>query len=387
MPTATAHYDRAELINRAQRAGSVREMFRAISGPMRRLVDFDAAIWLATDPATSLPVAPTRAENLGAFRGLSGLAGREACRRVWELEFGFEDINLYAELGRAQTPAAALRASTGDHPTRSARFREVLGPAGFGDELRVVFRVDGEPWAAVALMRAADAPPFDARETALLAGLSAPLAEAVRDHVRRAAADAAHFRRGPGLLLFDAAGELVCVNDHARDWLDELDPDAASDNAFGVRLPLVVMTTLMQARAIAEDRDDRHARVRMRSHATADWLVCHASTLRDANGQPGQTAVVIEPAPASEIAPLLSAAYGLTPRELDITGLVARGASTAAIAATLQLSAHTVRDYIKTIFEKVGVSSRGELVAKLFAEHAAPRHFAPGARDAVDAPH
>jgi hypothetical protein len=34
-----------------------------------------------------------------------------------------------------------------------------------------------------------------------------------------------------------------------------------------------------------------------------------------------------------------------------------------------------VRDYVKAIFEKVGVSSRGELVAKLFAEHYAPTHL------------
>src|SRR4051794_32523728 len=123
MPTATAHYDRAELISRAQRAGSVREIFPAIPGPMRRLVDFAAAIWLATDPATSLPVAPTRAENLGAFRGLSGLAGREACRRVWELEFGFEDINLYPQLRRAQTPPAPPPARTRGPPPPRARLR------------------------------------------------------------------------------------------------------------------------------------------------------------------------------------------------------------------------------------------------------------------------
>ena len=32
---------------------------------------------------------------------------------------------------------------------------------------------------------------------------------------------------------------------------------------------------------------------------------------------------------------------------------------------------------MKAIFDKVGVSSRGELVAKLFAEHYAPLHLDP----------
>ena len=41
-------------------------------------------------------------------------------------------------------------------------------------------------------------------------------------------------------------------------------------------------------------------------------------------------------------------------------------------------------DYIKGIFEKVGVSSRGELVARLYAEHHAPVHLAPGTLDRVD---
>ncbi|MGQ0479684.1 MAG: LuxR C-terminal-related transcriptional regulator [Pseudonocardia sp.] len=47
------------------------------------------------------------------------------------------------------------------------------------------------------------------------------------------------------------------------------------------------------------------------------------------------------------------------------------------MARHLHLSPHTVRDYVKAVFEKVGVTSRGELVAKLFAEHYAdPMHDA-----------
>jgi DNA-binding CsgD family transcriptional regulator len=91
--------------------------------------------------------------------------------------------------------------------------------------------------------------------------------------------------------------------------------------------------------------------------------------LFDPEGEPGSVAVVIEPAHGEEIAPIIVEAYALSPREQEVTRLIARGAGTAEIAATLFVSPHTVRDYVKAVFEKVGVSSRGELTAKLFAEH------------------
>ena len=78
---------------------------------------------------------------------------------------------------------------------------------------------------------------------------------------------------------------------------------------------------------------------------------------------------------ASEVVPIIIDAYGLTEREQQITTLIARGATTTDIDDELFLSAHTVRDHVKTIFRKVDVTSRGELVAKLFAEH-----FEPGYR-------
>ena len=328
-----------ELIERAGRAGSVRELFAAASARLRGLVPHDAAVWMATDPATILPTAPTRAENLGEF------GGRDACVRLWELEFLVEDVNLYNDLAHADRPAASLQAATNGLPERSTRYREFLWPHGYGDELRGVLRVHGNAWAAVTLFRSEGL--FDAAETELIASLSEPLGEAVRDHAQPAPPGAPPPDRGPGLMVFDATGELVSMNDDALAWLDELAGDIGGDDRFGVRLPMTVLSTLMRARAI------------------------------------GDTALVIEPAAPAEIAPLVTQAYDLTLRERQITELIARGHGTGEIAARLHLSAHTVRDYVKAIFEKAGVSSRGELVATLFAEHYAPLHLDPNGLDAV----
>jgi DNA-binding CsgD family transcriptional regulator len=82
--------------------------------------------------------------------------------------------------------------------------------------------------------------------------------------------------------------------------------------------------------------------------------------------------VVIEPATAAEIASILLEASALTPREREVTRLLARGLATADVADALTLSHHTVRDHIKSVFEKVGVSSRAELVATLSTNHPSP---------------
>ena len=183
--------------------------------------------------------------------------------------------------------------------------------------------------------------------------------------------------RGPGLLVFGPDGELVSINEEALAWLDELAGELGGEVDFGVRLPMVVLSTLMGARA------NGRARARLRS-SSGRWLACHASCLRDAGGAFGDTAVVIEPAKLSEIVPIITAAYELSPRERDITQLIARGLGTADIADRLLLSAHTVRDHVRAIFDKVRVSSRGELVAKLFAEHYAPVHLDPEGLERVE---
>lgn len=52
----------------------------------------------------------------------------------------------------------------------------------------------------------------------------------------------------------------------------------------------------------------------------------------------------------------------LTPREEQVVALVAEGLSNREIAQELALSEHTVKKYVFRIFEKLGISSRVELV-------------------------
>jgi len=85
------------------------------------------------------------------------------------------------------------------------------------------------------------------------------------------------------------------------------------------------------------------------------------------------TAVIIEAARPHELAPLIADAYSLTERERAITQLVVHGLGTQAIARRLHISPWTVQDHLKSIFEKVDVSTRGELVARIFFDHYAPR--------------
>ena len=98
----------------------------------------------------------------------------------------------------------------------------------------------------------------------------------------------------------------------------------------------------------------------------------HASRLRAADAE-GRIAVIFEEARPSEIAPLIVVAYGLTKREGEITRLVLRGLSTAEVSRELHITPNTVRDHFKSIFDKVGVRSRRELVGQVFAQQYQPR--------------
>ncbi|WP_280496731.1 LuxR C-terminal-related transcriptional regulator [Nocardia asiatica] len=333
-------------------------LFAETSARLRRIAPFDAAVWVATDPINGLTTAPVRVENLH----------EGGCGTYWESELFAEHVNLFRDLARAPVPVAGLREVTGDQPSLSPLYRSFMCPRGFEDELRAVLRVDGQPWGQLSLFRERGREPFRAADIELVNALSTPMARRLRSFAQPSQPSAARLAEAPGMLLFDQTGGLVSLDDEARHLLAQMPPGPTKPTATGIELPLPVwiLSTAGRARLTGES-----SRIRIRS-GTGRWLVCHASCLRDADGRPGMTAMVIEPAKPSEVMSLVVAAYELTAREWEVTELIARGLSTGDIAAQLFLSAHTVRDHVKAVFDKVGVTSRGELVARLFTDHYEP---------------
>ena len=72
----------------------------------------------------------------------------------------------------------------------------------------------------------------------------------------------------------------------------------------------------------------------------------------------------------------------LTRRELEVVQCAAKGKTNQAIATELGLSQHTVKNYLFRAFEKLGVSSRGELLFYL-----ATRGHAFGTKQKADEPY
>jgi DNA-binding CsgD family transcriptional regulator len=219
----------------------------------------------------------------------------------------------------------------------------------------------------LALMRGADSAPFSPADAMLVAAVTRHLAEGLRRAVLLTRAAPGSREEGDdvaSVVVLAPDGSTAFTDEVAAAWIEELGGNGS--------VPSVVTAVAIQARTVAAGQapDGRIARARVRT-ASGRWLVVRASALGDEPD--AQVAVMIEPARPHELAPLVADAYRLTERERAVTQLVARGLPTDAIARRLRLSPWTVQDHLKAIFEKVGVATRGELVARVFFQQYAPQ--------------
>jgi DNA-binding CsgD family transcriptional regulator len=302
-------------------------------------VPFDGGCWHTVDPATLLITSH--------WTNLSG----DGFPMIVENEYRHDDVAKFASLAGRRLPASALDAGSAGSSLRFPAYRE----RGWGSELRASFDLDGETWGAVMLLRGRDLPSFSEAEAGLVASLGRQVAYALRLSLATAVAGTASpGPEAPGIVVLDGSGELESATIAAGAWLGELERAA---------LPPALLSVAASARD-----GDGGARARLRT-PSGRWVVLHGSRLDES----GRVGVVVEPARAPEVAPLLASAYGLTRREREILREVLHGRSTAAIAASLHLAPYTVQDHLKSIFAKTGSGSRAELVARLFFEQFEPR--------------
>jgi DNA-binding CsgD family transcriptional regulator len=338
---------------------SAQELVEGVADELRAVMPVDALIVAATDPDTLL--------GLGA--GVVHEMPQSMCSPFWEYEFEVPDFNKFTDLAHGPRQVADLHAATGGRPERSARWRELRRHIDADAELRATFNAGGRSWGLLHLNRAGTARGFGDDEVAFVETIAPIVGRALRlsliAHPAQSAAT-----RGPGMAIIDPDTRVVSATPEALAWFEDLESVyRLHDPGLGMGVPSEVLVAAHEARArAATGATPAATRTRARTRSGV-WLLIHASCLHGADGAAADAAVVIEPAKASEVAPLIVDAYELTPREVDVTRALARGLTTNEIARELHLSRYTVQDHLKAVYEKTGVSSRGELVAKMFADH------------------
>jgi DNA-binding NarL/FixJ family response regulator len=189
-------------------------------------------------------------------------------------------------------------------------------------------------------------------------------------------------RRGLAVLLDTLPGiSVVGESDNGRDVLDEVDRKQPDVVVMDLRMPVVdgveatraivrrfPSTAVLVLTMFSEDAlvaDAMRAGARGYLLKTADQFEIERALHAVAAGQvifSGDVAHGVLGRVGNRAA--RAALAGLSARERQVLDLLADGVSNAAIAGRLYLSQKTVANHLSAIFQKLGVSSRGEAIVK-----------------------
>ncbi|WP_436794872.1 helix-turn-helix transcriptional regulator [Actinospongicola halichondriae] len=302
----------------------------------------DAVAVMTTDPETNLPAG-------GVVLGFEP----SHCVPFWDNELLDPDFNKFNDLARSIDPVATLAEVTDGDLGRSPRFNNLYAASGASDELRVVFTAGSTCLAIGAFVRC-DGDVYSPTEVSDVRNLLVPATNVLRSALAHVTEPLTS--RGPVVVLLDADGKVVSQSADADEVLDDLRIEVD-----GV-LPGTILVAASRARS---SRSTTRLTTRLRG-TSGRWVRLHVTPME---GDDGIVSVTIDAAGPGDLVPILLDSYGLTERESDIVLLVCRGTGTKEIASELAISVHTVRDHLKSIFEKSNVTSRGELVARLFSNH------------------
>jgi DNA-binding CsgD family transcriptional regulator len=259
-------------------------------------------------------------------------------------------------LARRTVPVGCLSAETGRDLACSLRWDEILRPVGIGDEAVLACRDALGCWGWLKAYRDRGDPAFTGDDLELLAAVGPSLGSALRRRIVGVTPTTNGSPSAPGIIVLDRDLRAVSWTAEARDWGATL-PAASVFTAWGI-LPPAVYPAAALARS-GSNANETHALERA---VDGRWVRIEAAPLHGDDG--GRIAVVLRSAAPSETFELLSRAHALTTRERQVVAALIGGGDTREMTERLVISRHTVQDHLKSVFAKVGVRSRRELLAR-----------------------
>lgn len=310
----------------------------AVADTLRRWIGVGPVFLATADPVT------------GAFTGTFTFdIPDDAAAAFFDIEMGGADVVSFGSLASSEAAVGSLFSATDGSPVASQRWREVISPLGWGDEMRAAVRQHGAIWGYLCVHREASDHPFAARELDRVRALLPAVAAVMRNAALSTPDDRPPFETG--VILVDNRGRLAGATGGAAAWLDELGPPLPG----GLPLLLAGLTRLVLG-------SGRPATSTITTRTNRIGLV-DAALLQGIHEQ--QVAIVISAAPSHYRLDRLAKATGMTTREREILSCVLSGLSTRAIADRLTISPHTVQTHLTSIFAKTRLRSRRELVGRL----------------------
>lgn len=343
-----------------------KEFFAELAGRVRTVIGNDASCWHTIDPHTQLLTSDDPAELIG--RGIYTPEETHAAGQLLiRSEYMIDDVNTFAGLAAKRVPVGILDQVTRGNPEKSSRYRDLLLPSDIPHELRAAFVIRGRVWGAVHIARRAASGPFQQSDADALAAITGAVARGIRTSLRFDAARRIHGIEPPGLVVLGPRDEVELITPPARELLTSI---AATGNTprNEDQMPSAVLSLAGFARRAPHEVQGGANVVTV--PVEDGWVTLHASFPGSASD--GRVAIVIERATAARTATVRLETFGATPREREVATLLARGLTRAEIAEALVLSPHTVEDHTKSLYDKVGVASRQELVARVFLDEYLP---------------
>jgi DNA-binding CsgD family transcriptional regulator len=315
---------------------------------LQRVIGFDRWCWPLADSDTLLPLSGVAEHDFGP-----GLP------RSLELEYSDDHFASKQVLARRANSAGSLSVETGGDLALSMRWDEVMRPVGIGDVAAVACRDALGCWGWIEAYRDRADGQFEAGDLELLANVGSSLGSALRRGFMVGNGSEALEPGPPGVIVLNPDLSLLSWTAGARAWIDAL-PAAKLFAAWGM-LPAVVYPVATLSRS----PDDLRAAHALERAADGRWVMIEAAPLDgDADGK---IAVTLRGAAPTETFDVFCRGYAFTQRERDVVAALVAGLDTRAVTERLFISRHTVQDHLKSVFQKVGIHSRRELLARFSA--------------------